>query len=95
MTEPTETNVPKTSITPLSVATFGLLDVVISRHTQGEKSGVFVNIRRNGGGDPSTIPLADVPALIMMLTEIVKPGILVRSFTTSPAAPTKKPRKKK
>lgn len=81
---------PKVSTTPLSVATFGRLNIVVFRQIEGERSGIFLNIRSSNGGDPTAIPLADIPALVMMLEEIAKPAIAVRSFAT-PAAPVAAP----
>lgn len=92
---------PKVTTTPLSVSTFGRLNVVIFRHTEGDKSGIYLNIRVAGGGDPSAIPLEDVPALVMLLGELSRPAIQVRTFERpappappAPAKPSKKPKKK-
>lgn len=89
----------KSSTVPLSVTTFGRLNIVVFRQTEGERSGIFLNIRSAGVGDPTAIPLADIPALVMMLEEIAKPAIQVRSFasppTPSPVPPATTPKRKK
>lgn len=77
----------KVSTVPLSVATFGRLNIVVFRQIEGERSGIFLNIRSSNGGDPTAIPLADIPALVMMLEEIAKPAIHVRSFAPPPETP--------
>lgn len=84
---------PQTTITPLSVTSFGALSIVLFRKTvktpQGELSGIFFNVHYNQGqDDPTAIPLNQAFSLAAVLEEIAKPAIVVRSMQPPSPAPT-------
>lgn len=87
-TEPETTTPPQPSaLTVCSVSTYGNVELTIFRRTVGETSAFLVHARSNSAPVPTMIPLADVPALILLLEEVARAGISVRT-----AAPSEKPR---
>lgn len=88
--QPPKTNIKKT---PISIASFGPLSAVIFRReiekNANKKTDVVVSIRRNvteEGDDPTLVPLAELPALAMLLQNIAEPGMTLQQIAPAPTA---------
>ena len=86
------TEKPETTTIPLSLVEFDPFTILIFKQTtkrtvngvEGVDQEVLLSIkrkRRSPEDDTGAIPLTSVPTLIMMLEEIVRPGVTVQPLT--------------
>lgn len=105
-TKPETTTLGTTNvkIDPLSVASIGPLNVMIFRKTITPPSGktqsqVYASIKRaivSPEDDVHSIPLMEIPALVMLLKSIAEPAMTVQPLNVpAPKAKSPKPAKKR
>lgn len=98
--ETTTPAAPKVRIEPLSVASVGPLNVMIFRKTitTGDvRSQVYASIKRaivSPEDDVYSIPLMEIPALVMLLKSVAEPAMSVQSLVKPEAPPAPAPKAK-
>lgn len=104
-TTPAPATKAQPKIKPLSLVEFGPFSILVFDRsfppenvpegmTVSVKHEVFLSIRRASRGaedDPGSIPLTDVPSLVMLLEEISRTGMAVKPLTEQLPLPVVEP----